>query len=137
MPCPCPLHISRSDVPIGLRCSRRQIGTKLTDVACASAPQGVQWVHSRWYVGARESYNIVRLPGWYGEGVLFITTLSCVVHVRLPITRRPPDGLPMRPRQPPIPGREPIHIAILAEPDSIGAQSGHNRGTIGASDRLM
>ena len=39
-------------------------------------------------VGTRESYNIVRLPGWYGERVLFITTLSCVVHVRLPIGRR-------------------------------------------------
>ena len=39
-------------------------------------------------VGTRESYNIVRLPGWYGERVLSITTLSCVVHVRLPIGRR-------------------------------------------------
>ena len=39
-------------------------------------------------VGTRESYNIVRLPGWHGEGVLFITTLSCIVHVRLPISRR-------------------------------------------------
>ena len=39
-------------------------------------------------VGTRESYNIVRLPGWYGERVLFIITLSCVVHVRLPIGRR-------------------------------------------------
>ena len=39
-------------------------------------------------VGTRESYNIVRLPGWYGERVLFITTLSCIVHVRLPIGRR-------------------------------------------------
>ena len=37
-------------------------------------------------VGTRESYNIVRLPGWYGERVLL--TLSCVVHVRLPIGRR-------------------------------------------------
>ena len=45
-------------------------------------------------VGTRESYNIVRLTGWYGEGVLFITTLSCVVHVRLPIGRRPPDEAP-------------------------------------------
>ena len=39
-------------------------------------------------VGTRESYIIVRLPGWYGERVLFITTLNCVVHVRLPIGRR-------------------------------------------------
>ena len=46
-------------------------------------------------VGTRESYNIVRLPGWYGERVLFITTLSCVVHVRLPIGRCPmPDHPP-------------------------------------------
>ena len=71
-----------------------------------------------WYEG------VVRLPGWYGERVLFITTLSCVVHVRLPIGRRPPDGLPMRPRQP-IPGGEPIHIGRA---DSIGAQSGRRIG---------
>ena len=46
-------------------------------------------------VGTRESYNSVRLPGWYGERVLFITTLSCVVHVRLPIGRCPmPDHPP-------------------------------------------
>ena len=46
-------------------------------------------------VGTRESYNIVRLPGWYGERVLFITTLSCVLHVRLPIGRCPmPDHPP-------------------------------------------
>ena len=38
------------------------------------------------------------------------------------IARRPPDGLPMRPRQT-IPGREPIHIMSLAEPTA----SGHNR----------
>ena len=57
-------------------------------------------------IGTRESYNIVRLPDWYDEGVLFITTLSCVVHIRLPIGRRrrailnmfniarhPPNGL--------------------------------------------
>ena len=46
----CPLHISRSDAPIGLRCSRRQIGTKPSDVA--SGPHshllgGTQWIHSR------------------------------------------------------------------------------------------
>ena len=38
-------------------------------------------------VGTRASYSIVRLPGWYGERVLFITTLSCVVHIRFPISR--------------------------------------------------
>ena len=88
-------------------------------------------------VGWYEGVNIVRLPGWYGERVLFITTLSCVVHVRLPIGRRrrailnmfniarwPPDGLPMRPRRP-IPCRETIHIGRA---DSIGAQSGHRIG---------
>ena len=50
-------------------------------------PNGAQCVHSRRLVRTRESYNIVRLPGWYGERVLFITTLSCAVHVRLPIGR--------------------------------------------------
>ena len=57
---------------------------------------------------------------------------SCIVHIRLPIGRRcrailnmfnigqrPPDGLPMRPRQP-MPGREPIHNGRA---DSIEAQS--------------
>ena len=46
----CPLHISRSDVPIGLRCSQRQIGTKPSDVASAPHshwPNGAQCVHSR------------------------------------------------------------------------------------------
>ena len=88
-------------------------------------------------VGTRESYNIVQLPGLYGEGVILITTVSCVVHVRRPIgrrrrailsmfniARRPPDGLPMRSRQP-IPGREPIHIGRA---DSIRAQSGRRIG---------
>ena len=92
-------------------------------------------------VGTRESYIIVRLPGWYGERVLFITTLNCVVHVRLPIGRRrrailnmfniarwppAPDGLPMRPD-----GRFRVGRPFtLAEPTAY-------RGTIGASDRLM
>ena len=92
-------------------------------------------------VGTRESYNIVRLPGWYGERVLFITTLSCVVHVRLPIGRRrrailnmfniarwPPDGLPMRPRAP---------TADSVSGDHSHWPSRQHRGTIGASDRLM
>ena len=45
----CPLHISRSDAPIGLRCSRRQFGTKPSDVASAHHshwPNGAQCVHS-------------------------------------------------------------------------------------------
>ena len=134
----CPLYISRSNALIGLRYSWRQIGTKPSDVA--SAP------HSHWRNGAmrtfpsvdtRESYNIVQLPGLYGEGVLFITTLSCVVHVRRPIgrrrrailsmfniARRPPNGLPMRSQQP-IPGREPIQIGRA---DNIRAQSGRRIG---------
>ena len=42
----------------------------------------------------RMARNAYIRGGWYGEGVLFITTLSCVVHVRLPIGRRPPDEAP-------------------------------------------
>ena len=144
----CPLHISRSDAPIGLRCSRRQIGTKPSNVASAPHshwPNGAQYAMRTFAsVGTRKLYNTVRFPGWCGEGVLFITTLSCVVHVRLPIgrrhrailnmfniARRPPDGLPMRPRQP-IPGREPIHIG---QADSIGAQSGRRIGQCEAGIR--
>ena len=104
---------------------RRRVGTPFTLA---------KWRAMRTFasVGTRESYNIVRLPGWYGEEVLLVTTLSCIVHVRLQIgrrrqailnmfniARRPPDGLPMMPRQP-IPGREPIHGGRA---DSIGAQS--------------
>ena len=82
----CPLHISQSDTPIGLRCSWRQIATKLSDVASG--------LHSHWpngavrtfaSVGTRESYNIVRLPGWYDEGVLFI------YNSQLRCTRSAPD----------------------------------------------
>ena len=63
------------------------------------------YIRVGWYQW--ESCNIVRLPGWYGEGILFTTTLSCVVHDRLPIgrerrailnmfniARRPPDEAP-------------------------------------------
>ena len=89
-----------------------------------------------WYEGVVQHCTP---PGWYGEGVLFITTLSCVVHVRLPvgrrrqailnmfnIARRPPDGLPMRPRQP-----------ISGSGTHSHWPSRQHRGTIGASDRLM
>ena len=78
----CPLHISRSDAPIGLRCSRRQIGRKPSDVTSAPNshwPSGTQCVHSIF-----ASVSTSR----YGERVFFITTLSCVVHVRLPIGLR-------------------------------------------------
>ena len=90
---------------------------------------------------ARNAY--IRI-GWYGECTVtepYLLQLplkdTCIVHVRLPIGRRrwailnmfnigrrPPDGLPMRPRQP-IPGWEPIHIGRA---DSIGAQSGRRIG---------
>ena len=36
----------------------------------------------------RMAPNVSIRVGWYGERVLFITTLSCVVHFRLPIGRR-------------------------------------------------
>ena len=45
-----PLHISRSNAPIGLRCSQRQIGTKPSDVVPGPHSHwlnGAQYVHSR------------------------------------------------------------------------------------------
>ena len=84
----CLLHISRSDAPIGLRCSRRQIGTKPSKVA--SGP------YSHWPNGA-QCVHLHRLVRWaYGERTVkesyFITTPS---ERQLHCT--PPDGLPMRP----------------------------------------
>ena len=38
----CPHHISRSDTPIGLQCSRRQIGTELSDVASTPLADATQ-----------------------------------------------------------------------------------------------
>ena len=72
----CPLHISRPDARIGLRCSRRQFGTK-PSTSCRHTT----------HIG-RMARNVSIHVGWYGERVLFITTLSCVVHVRLPISLR-------------------------------------------------
>ena len=92
----------------------------------------------------RMAHNAYIRVSWYGEHTVKESYLlqlpledSCIVHVRLPIgrrhqailymfniARRPPDGLPMRPRQP-IPGRESIHIGRA---DSIGAQSGRRIG---------
>ena len=59
------------------------------------------YIRVGWYEG------VIQLPGLYGEGVLFITTLSCVALVQLPIgrrrrsilnmfniARRPPDEAP-------------------------------------------
>ena len=116
----CPLHISRSDALIGLRCSRRQIGTKPSDVASAPHshwPNGAQCVHSRRMV--RESHTILydSLVGTVKESCLLQLSVALYTfgsqsaggvgqYYMLNIARRPPDGLPMRPWQP-IPGREP------------------------------
>ena len=75
----CPLHISRSDAPIGLRCSRRQFGTKPSDVASAHHshwPNGAQCVHSRRLV--RESRTILydSLVGTMKEGWSVVTSRS-------------------------------------------------------------
>ena len=84
----------------------------------ATAPRQVAGLSS---VVGRCVFGIVNRP-------LFIATLICVVHIRLPIGRRPPDGLPVRPRQ--------------AAADSGSGTHSHwpsrqHRGTIWASDRLM
>ena len=57
-------------------------------------------------VGTRESYNIVRLPGWYGERVLFITSFTTLNIAILP-DELPAERLPMRPQRP-IPCRETV-----------------------------
>ena len=88
----------------------------------------------------RMARNAYIRAGWYSEGVLFITTpserqLHCTPSApngrwrrallnMFNIGRRPPYGLPMRPRQP-MPGQEPIHIG---RPDSLGAQLGRRIG---------
>ena len=133
----CPLHISRSDAPIGLQCSRRQFGTKPIRRRVGTPFTLAEWRAMRTFasVGTRESYNIVRLPGWYGERVIFITTLSCVVHVRLPIGRRRRAILNMFNM-----ARRPPDEAPTADSGS-GTHSHwpsrQHRSTIGASDRLM
>ena len=70
----CPLHISRSDAPIGLRCNRRQIGTK-PDVA--SGP------HSHWPNGVRTFMSVDTVKESY---LLQLPVKD--THVRLPIGRR-------------------------------------------------
>ena len=114
----CPLHISRTDAPIGLRCSRRQIGTKPSDIASGPHshwPNGAQCVHSRWLVR--------------GEGVLFITTPS---ERQLHCARSAPDR--------PTTSRWSPDEASTADAGSRTHSHWPNRqhrGTIGASDRLM
>ena len=69
----CPLHISRSDAPIGLRCSRRQIGTKPSDVASAHhshCPNGAQCVHSRRLVQGSRTILYDSLVGTVKESYL-------------------------------------------------------------------
>ena len=117
----CPLHISRSDAPIGLRCSRRQIGTKPSDVASGPHshwPNGAQCVHLRRLVPGSRTILYDSLVYMVKESYLLQLSVALYTFG----SRRPPDGLPMRPRQP-IPGREPIHIG--------------RANSIGASDRLM
>ena len=69
----CPLHISRSDAPIGLRCSRRQFGTKPSDVASAHHshwPNGAQCVHSRRLVRGSRTILYDSLVGTVKESYL-------------------------------------------------------------------
>ena len=135
----CTTKLPKSYAPICLRCSQRQIGTKPSDVALGPHshwPNGAQCVHSCRLVPGSRTILYNSLVGTVKDYFL-ITTLSCIVHVRLQIGRprrailnmfniaqQPPDGLSMTPRQP-IPGREPIHIGRA---DSIRAQSRHRIG---------
>ena len=69
----CPLHISRSDAPIGLRCSRRQFGTKPSDVASAHHshwPNSAQCVHSRRLVRGSRTILYDSLVGMVKESYL-------------------------------------------------------------------
>ena len=69
----CPLHISRSDAPIRLRCSRRQFGTKPSDVASAHHshwPNGAQCVHSRRLVRGSRAILYNSLVGTVKESYL-------------------------------------------------------------------
>ena len=69
----CPLHISRSDAPIGLRCSRRQFGTKPSDVASAHHshwPNGAQCVQSRRLVRGSRTILYNSLVGTVKESYL-------------------------------------------------------------------
>ena len=69
----CPLHIRRSDAPIGLRCSRRQFGTKPSDVASAHHshwPNGAQCVHSRRLVRGSRTILYNSLVGTVKESYL-------------------------------------------------------------------
>ena len=61
----CPLHISRSDGLIGLRHSRRQIGTAMWHISDVASGR-----HSHLQNGG----NAYICVSWYSEGVLFIAT---------------------------------------------------------------
>ena len=85
-----PMPRLASDAPIGLRCRQRQIGTKPSGVASGTPFTLAEWRAMRTFVSVgavKESY-LLQLP---------LKELHC--HVRLPISRCPPYGLPMMPRQ--------------------------------------
>ena len=78
----CPLHISRSDAPIGLRCSRRQTGTKPSDVASGPHshwPNGAQCVHSRRLVPWSRTILYDSLVGTVKES--YLLQLSVVLYM--------------------------------------------------------
>ena len=106
----CPLHVSRSDTPIGLRCSQRQIWTKPSDVTSRSHshwPNGVQCVHSRRLVRWR---NLVYYNSLWKTVALYTFSSQWSL---------------IMPRQPMVVGREPIHFARA---NSIGAKLGRPIG---------
>ena len=86
------------------------------------------------HIGRMARNAFIRV-GWYGEGVLFITTLSCVVHVWLPISRRRWAILSMSniARRPP----DEAPTADYGSGTHSHWPSQQHRGTIGALDRLM
>ena len=122
----CLLHISRSDAPIGLRCSRRQMGTKPSDVTSGPHshwPNGAQCVHSRRLVPGSRTILYDSLVGTVKESYLLHSQLRC--------TRSAPDR-PTTSRWSPDEADSRFRVGnpfTLAEPTA----SGHNR----ASDRLM
>ena len=79
---------------------------------------------------SRMAHHAYIRVGWYGERMVKESYLlqlplkdSCIVHVRLPIGRRPPDGLPMVSRWGPDSRFRVRNPFTLAEPTA----SGHNR----------
>ena len=89
----CPLHISRSDAPIGLRCSRRKIGTKPSDVASGRHshwPNGAQCVHSRRLVPGSRTILYDSLVGMVKESYLLQLSVALYTFG----SRWPPDEAP-------------------------------------------